>query len=640
MSISEPLKQFIKWIQAFDYRLLETKEDIEKKFILPMFQHLCYPDKCHNKYPFIKHKAEKHGSDPENAYIYFATDDIKQQNSDTSLVLIKFTEPDQTKLNKDIEQAKYYSSHLKPIIFIVTNGYKIKVFKRLRYYSEEFLFDLNIDKLKNTAIASEFYNQLNFNLIKSFDKNNSPILHNRYYLVEKFFRRHPDYLDTLEKCDFEPSITQEDYHLVVVKPKIAIDCNLPKAFREGNCKIEFSSIILRGLKISLNHQEILGQLMTGLNTQLDWGCRRFLKQVDKNTFEVFLGKSTIILSELEAVDLCLCVDRVCQEYKNSIIEFENALETWDFEFLEFLDSRGFKLFSVEQNLWNLMQQFANEFEYTEGKSEWHLFHRDDLSIRVSRGIRDHAFIVPQFSSYLSLLPNGKVNIIYEINDVHLQSLVKGKVTSWQQDIGLRGTWTARYTKQWLLEKYIPKVINYYLGKSQLSEAEFFSKIINNQCERSPINDIRDLVPYLRDIQSWLNIYMENIAASLLRLYYQAFTDLVRNADSSIIGIDYIIRNLQRIGWENTQQEIYSNSIDRKNWNFKYVMRCLDEQVVRINNCNYENSFKADLITRTFLWIIENRKISFSQSQLNAVKQVLLPLWTHSRFEMRHVFPNR
>ena len=91
--------------------------------------------------------------------------------------------------------------------------------------------------------------------------------------------------------------------------------------------------------------------------------------------------------------------------------------------------------------------------------------------------------------------------------------------------------------------------------------------------------------------------------SMRKPLYQAYTNLVRNTDSSITGINYI-------------------------------------QVARINNCEYDNTLKADLITRTFIWIIENGKISFSQAQLNAAKQALLPLWEESRFEMRYVYTNR
>ncbi|MEH2026241.1 hypothetical protein [Nostoc sp.] len=644
MTIPESIKKFITWIQGFDHRILQNEDDVKEKFILPMFHYLCYPEICHREYSLKTYQSETYARNPEIAQIYFATDDVKQQNTDTSLIFVEAIKPYKTKLNDVIEQAKFYSNHFKTLFFIVTNGYEIKVFKRLHYNREELVFDLNIDALRNNDIASKFYHRLNFDLVKNIDKNTVGILtYTKYNLIEKLIIHHPDLQDFLEKCDFEPSITREDYRLVVVKPKVAIACNLPKAFGEGNCQIEFSSILFRGLTIHLNHQDILGQLMTGLHTQPDWGCRRFLNPLDKNNFTVNLGQTTVILSKLEATDLCLCIDEVCQEYQNLIIEFENALETWDFKLVKFSEIRGFILFSVRQELWELMQQFVNEFNYTKGKSEWHLFHRENISIRVSRGIRDHTFIFPKFNSDLSLLPNNKINIIYELNDVILQSIETGKLTLWQQDIGVRGTWTARYTQQWLLEKYIPKVINYYSEKSQLSEAELLAKIINDESDRmliKEIDHIRDLASYLRDIQSWLHIYVENIAASLLKPYYQAYTNLVRNTDSSITGIDYIFGNLRRVEWKNTPEENYSNSTDWKNLTFKHAIDCLDRQVVRINNSEYENSFKADLITRIFIWIIENGRISFSQAQLSAAKQALIPLWEQSRFEMRYIYPNQ
>ena len=645
MTIPESIKKFIRWIQGFDHRVLRNEYDVKEKLILPMFRYLCYPEICHREYSLKTYQSATYAKKPEIAQIYFATDDVNKQNTNTSLIFVEAIEPQKTKLNEAIEQAKFYSNHFKTLFFIVTNGYDIKVFQHLHYNREELVFDLNIDTLKNHVVASKFYNKLNFDLVKNIDKNTASILtYTKNNLIEKLIIRNPDLQDILEEYDFEPSIRREGYHLVVVKPKVAIACNLPKAFREGNCQIEFSSILFKGLKIHLNHQDILGQLMTGLHTQPNWGCRRFLKQIDKNNFTVNLGQITVVLSKIEATDLCLCVDEICQEYQNLIIEFENALETWDFEFVKFSEVRGFILFSVSQELGELMQQFAKEFDYTKGKSEWHLFHREDISIRVSRGIRDHAFIFPKFDKDLSLLLSKKINIIYELNDVNLQSLKTAKFSLWQQNIGVRGTWTARYTKQWLLDKYIPKVINYYSEKSQLSEAELLAKITNCRSERAliqEIDNVTDLVPYLHDIQSWLHIlYVENIVASLLKPYYQAYTNLVRNTDSSITGIDYIFGNLRRVEWKNTQEENYSNSTDWKNLTFKYAIDCLDRQVTRIKNSKYENSFKADLITRIFIWIIENGKISFSQAQLNVAKQALIPLWEQSRFEIRYIYPNR
>ncbi|BAY37712.1 hypothetical protein NIES2111_20520 [Nostoc sp. NIES-2111] len=626
--MSNENRQFIKWIQSFDYRLLKNKDDLEINFIVPMFRYLSYPESCGSYTKNI-----------ESIYIYYSHAEVIKQNAETSLIIAIYIEPNSHDFLEAIERARFYSTYLKPLFFLVTNGYHVKVFKHFIYHKEELIFDKSVDSLKNASIATDFYNNFNFNAVKDIDKNTANILkYTQYSLIEKSLRRY-NLQEIVANTDFRPATFREGNRLTVVKPKVVIECNLPKALGEGNCQIQFSSVILRGLKVSLNHQYILGKLMTGLNTRPEWGCRSFLKQLDDNAFEVNLGQITVILSDLETADLCLCIDVVCQEYKKAIINFEDVLETWDFEFIQFLDVRGINLFSVDAKLWQLMYNFANEFNYAQGKSEWHLFQQEDISIRISRGIRDHAFILPKPVNYLSILPNGTINVIYEINDVHLQSLDKGELSTWQQNIGPRGTWTAKYTQQWLLNQFIPKVVDYYSHQYSLSEEELLNNIVVNSNERSPIieiHDIKELIIYLTDIQSWLEDYTKNILSTLLRAYYRAFTNLVRNTDSSIEGMDYIIRNLSLIEANNTKDGIKSNF---QKWNFKDVIYYLDAQVGRINNYQYESSFNAVLITRIFIWIIQHGKISFSQAQLNAAKQALLPLWEQSRFEIRHVYPN-
>lgn len=632
MSPPESIKQFRKWLQNFDYRLLQTADDVGTKFILPLFGYLGYPEKCYrSQYPLNTHNFAV-------AHVYFTTDDVEQHNAETSLLVIETIAPQENNFDAAIKRAKFYSQQLQPLFFIVTNGYNLQVFQCQRHRIEDCLFELSIDTLKKPEIASEFSNKLNFSVVRYINKNAVNLLtYRQYSFVEKSLRRHPDLQEFLVKCDFQPNITRNGNRLIVVQPKVAISCNLPKAIGEGDCEIEFSSLILRSLKISVNYQNILGDFMLGLNTQPEWKCRPFLTQLDKNAFAASLGGTTLILSEIETTDLCLCIDEIGREYKNSTIEFENNLETWEFEFIDIASVRGFILLAVEPKLWELMYKFAQEFDYSQGKSKWHLFYQENISIRVSRGIRDHAFILPQGDNYFSLLNQDKVNIVYQINEVHLKSLERGKVTSWQQDIGPRGTWTAKYTKKWLLEQYIPKVLEYYSQSLQLFTAELLPEIIKHNFPPTPIpdiNDIKDFLPYLQNIQCWLDNYLENMPAALLRSYYQAFTDLVRNTDPAIIGIDYLIANLLRIASNNAQAETLTFET------FKHALHCLDEQVARINNCEVEKSFNADLITRTFIWIIENGKISFSQGQMNAAKQALLPLWEQCRFEMRYVFPHR
>ncbi|HLP87655.1 MAG TPA: hypothetical protein VK184_03480 [Nostocaceae cyanobacterium] len=643
MAISQTVNRFNQWLETFDLRFIETQDDVEQELIIPMFQHLGYPDTYRrdhyifNTYPLTNQTIEL-----KNVQIYFSTDDVDSQNAETSIILVQILAPKTRDLNQTITESKFFLNRLKPLFFIVTNGYNFKVYQCLQYRSEELIFDVTLECFKtNVSIGLNFFNKLNFDLLKQINKHQYNILnHSSYIIIENSLKRNRDLQEILQKNQFRPDIIRENNRLTVIKPQVLIECNLPQPFSQGNCTIEFSSNILRGLRIKLQHQDILGKLMTGLGTKPESGCRDFFKTLDENNFEVHLGQTTIILSTEELNDLCSCIDTVGQEYKNTIIEFENILETWNFEFTEFAGIRGFKLFSVEQRLWELMQSFATEFNYAQGKTEWHIFHQEETAIRISRGIRDHAFILPKFSSNLSLLPNSLIDIVYQLNDVHLQSLTKNNFTSWEEDIGARGTWTAKYTKQWLLERFIPQIVNHYVQQLEVTEVELLSKIINYQFEFKPlreIEDIRELLPYLRNIQIWLNRYNKNISATLLRPYYQGLTDLVRNTDFGIRGLDYILGTLQGVEWCSKPEELQINLL---NSNFRDVYEYLKTQVDRIKRCDYESSTKADLITRTLIWIIEFGKISYSQAQLNNAKQAVLPIWELSRFELRHVYPYR
>jgi len=646
------LDPFLNWIRTFDYRLLLNEDDVETKFVLSLFQYLGYPEECRRgKYPLQTYSPGKPGRKPEIDQVYFAVKEPDKQNADTSLVIVEAKGPQETNLDKDVNQAKFYGYYLKPSFLVVTNGYQLKILKCHRHRSEEFVFDDTVDALRDREIATDIYNQLNFEIVKHVKECTANVLiHAQYVQLAQALRRYPDLQDILDKGDFQPFTGQVENLRIVVKPKVAVMCNLPIAFEEGSCQIDFSSVTRRGLTIHLTHQNILGDLMMGLHTSPHWQTRRFLRQIDDDLFEAQLGQTTTILSEEEAYDLCACIDEVCQEYKRIIIEAENVLETWDYEPLHSDGLPGFYLLSVRQWLWELMRKFAHEFDCGRGNSDWHTFKQVNILIRVGRGFHDHAFIWPKTGiNSWSLLPTGYVHLVCVFSDRDLRWVERGDVVSWKQAVGPQGIWTARYTKKWILEDFIPKVRAYYARDYQAHQCEPYLDIRDDyQTKHIPFREIsepKQIAAYLHAVQLWLHCRPSRITVStlLLRPYYAAFRDLAQQADPSTINISYIAENLRAVeaGPECTRDKTESRKSPPKyQWTYDDVMNSLDQHVARINQSEYEDSSNADLISRAFIAIVQEGAISFSQAQLNAAKQALLPLWEQSRFEWRYVLPNQ
>lgn len=643
MSNYHQIDLLIEWINNFNPELLQNEDDVETKFVIPFFQLLGYPENNRRgKYPldiYQTQREKRQGRKPEADHVYFSTDNQENQNADTSLIIVEAKKTTEKNLEPHIKQAKRDGEHLKSVFLVITNCYQVKVFKRLRHRKDELVFDITTDELKDRKTASEFYNQLNFEIVKQINENTAnDLTHSQYVSLEKALQRHPDIQTILDKGDFSPSSNREKKLLKVVKSKVAIECNLPIAFDEGNCKIEFSSIILRGSTISLTHKEILANLMMGLKTKPQWGTRSFLRQLEDNYFEASLGRTTVILSAVETQDLCDCIDEVFSEYKRIIIESENILEASEFEPVNITYIQGFKLFSVTKKLWELMLEFVSEFSFFGGNSDWHIFEKVRY-IKVCRACSRSNYLYqtniwPSLSPYIDSYHS--IDIIYFLENDKLEYY-----DSWEKNVGDRGFWTANYTKKWLLKKFIPKVIDYYFHHQD--QTEFEDSILDDIEEKLiPIQEIykaSQLKPYIYYIQQWMIRRSGGIDASLLYPYYQTCTDLVR--DSKVSETYYVTLHLRAIKYRFSSKNEALKLANEGNWSYERVVNFLDQQVERISNLEFENSFYVDLMSRTFSCLLESEDdLHYSQIQLNDAKNALIPLWELSRFEKRYIYPNK
>src|SRR5260370_30926440 len=86
--------QFLTWIQAFDPHLLENEAEVESKFVVPLFQHLGYPEGCRRpQYSLKMYEPGRRGRGQAIDDIYFSTTEQKEQTPDTSPIILELKEP-------------------------------------------------------------------------------------------------------------------------------------------------------------------------------------------------------------------------------------------------------------------------------------------------------------------------------------------------------------------------------------------------------------------------------------------------------------------------------------------------------------------------------------------------------------------
>ncbi len=673
------LDLFMMWINTFDPTVLKNEDDVETKFVLPFFRYLGYDDMYRKgKHPIDDYRPgkEKRGRRPEVDQVYFSESEDTKQNHDSSLLLIEAKEPHEHNLSEAIKQAKYYGNHLTPLFLVITNGHHLIVLKRHIYRSEEIVFDISVRGLRSNTVAEQLFSQLHFETAKQLKEQGIDTLSHALYIeLMNISNRYPDLQNQLAKGDFEPSIIQEKTRLTVIKPTVAIECNLPIAFKEGSCTIKFSSIMLRGLTCHLSHSEIVSNLFVGLGTSPHWETRRFLKR-EKDTFNTQLGRTTVILSEREAYDLCEAVDQICQKYKDLMIEATTILETWNFTPVIIDDTQGFLLLSVKRWLWNLMKEFADDFDYDNGDSAWHIFDSKPFMIRVSSKNlpNDYAIILPKTkTTYMpGYLPNDDVDLLYIDSITYLRLYRDASRKSLYEDVGPQGVWTARYTREWLLQIFIPKVLSHYLGpqsttnstnKELLEELpqdiltyykkrnrkEMTTKQINTVIQEAvedhsyeqeellvDVNNPKQFEVYINEIQALFygGYFAEKIPSYILQPYYKEFANIARYIDPTTINLGYIRQKLGVILRERKKQGISYEKLTT----YDSILKFLDQQAAEICEVDYEEPENADLLSRVFGTIVEGEAFNVPQSQINQARQALLPLWKLCHFEMRFIEP--
>jgi hypothetical protein len=424
--------------------------------------------------------------------------------------------------------------------------------------------------------------------------------------------------------------------ITVTRLNIEFFCNLPLGLgnRGGDGKIIITTSS-KSIVINLPRKVILGELMKGLNSPIAWSARPYLCKTNNDGYEVNIGQTDILLLENEAMGLCECIDEVCTRYKKILLQTENSLDARKYPPIEYEGIYGFKLIRIKKELWELMHRFSVEFDYANGKTKWNIFAQQNIRIRVCHGLIDNIFMwpVPEINSFDNL-PTGNINVLYEVDDSHLEETARlSDRATWQECVGEEGIWTAEYAKEWLRNRFIPKVLEYY-KKEIVYKGNYLIEDYKVQMPTlSTITKLEELAYYLETAQSWFLDCQERIPSNLIEPFYRAFIAICSNTDSAL-DYEYINKKLNAANGS----ALYSKDVYNQFKSRAEIISTLVQHLNRVSKIGYEDSETADNISRIFLSIIRS-KVRLQQNQLDDAKKALEPLLQEYQFSQNYILPN-
>jgi len=634
------------WLNEYTMAQLHNEDDVETKFVLPLFQMLGYPETHRRgKYPVTIHTGRK-GRKHEVDQAYFASADKEQQAAGQSLVIVEAKQLNENDFDEATAQAQSYGEQLRPLMIVVTNGHRIIVFRRRRFGSDERVIDSLIKELAAVDGVQRLISLLRFDLVFAQHEQLNDLAHERFIHVEQMLRSYPDIQGLLAQGDFIKTEEHIGLQLRVARSKIQIEGSRPVCLGGGSCEITFSHLLRRGLRLNLTHKDIMTMLMVGIGSHPTWDTRHFIEREAEETYLVRLGNLETRLSAQEAQDLCDCVDYFAGAYRDTIMQTEDILESWSFPMATYEGHPAFYLTSIHPSFWQQVGQFTNDYDRFLEKqdAEWSRFEFWTPGFRIGYDRGDYAQIATiNELSFDTPIGIELKHLVYVLLDGRpLPSMDSSDVlnTEWQHHVGVNDQWTVQQTHQWITGKLLPEVER----RCRANPEEFRGRVKLGQLNRSPnkipylqrdaISSSFQFVPYLTDIQRWLTRYTARMIQTRLMVKpYKRLLNIARNADPAKLDIHYITNNLPSVTTETDHPEAITP--DEHMRDFYRRAELLSGYLDRVPTIS---PYSLDRTMRSFFALYDDAPIAASQFELNQTWQALKPLWRLAQFEQRHVWP--
>ena len=435
------------------------------------------------------------------------------------------------------------------------------------------------------------------------------------------------YYLTKQKCGFERKrvVTEgySHYHCTFAEKNIAVFFNIPKKLKaEASCLLTFTSLTISGCLITFNQKQIHDIIFSSIKTDPIKESRKFILFPDvtnKEEYFVQLGNNRITLKIEELEQLCMIIDDLYDEYIKIFQRIEEATGTIEYEYNR--DVEGYKLLEMNKQLWNLLFGYSWKYDWSNGKSNKHIFNKTGKQIQVNSPSSNEKF-KDSIHTVLHPVDDGySVNVYWKEGFSPLDRYDSLDIYNPSQK------WRCNYTYEWLINEFIPNA----LYEDYLSNLSIKTKLLQKKLDfiefRRQINyenlGVRRFTP---------SIYKLRVLADKMDLFYYmaGIENLIRNNGEYIyFEYDEIIPFLNMC---NTVVVIFKNSApdSRTNWSYFNINGYIDtvnsmyDKLESSKSGETFETYKLYILLKDTCEIINCSFINLSKDILEDIKLEIAP----------------
>lgn len=323
-------------------------------------------------------------------------------------------------------------------------------------------------------------------------------------------------------------------------PHVTLTALIPtiKKIDYASCCIHFAIQGTEDCLMAFNHKTILYDLFCGALNQSSFLNRKFIvnpKWDDENSLYVQLGNCRYLLKKEYLSELCSVIDRLFYQYIASLRQIDDAFKLSNFIYDQ--NHQGFKLVTVPLIVWHEILLIADEFSHDKGKSDWHIFYKNNNS-SISLEQADEQNQIKFFAKLKAVREHN--NRMFDSNE---NVLIVWKYPKYELNHPYKNNnciWDLETCYTWLVETLLPFAIQHGKERFSLKSRRSFYFIRKKANSSFHYMDKEGFFHFSRDYKSeqlieYTTIHDHNTLKILICQIHDFFSDY---ASSSQLKIDY------------------------------------------------------------------------------------------------------